>query len=684
MEPNLHPHTNHLIREASPYLQQHAHNPVDWYPWGEEALERARAEDKPIFLSIGYSTCHWCHVMEKEVFEQEEFAPLFNDNYICIKVDREERPDLDHIYMNFTHALNGSGGWPMNIFLTPDLRPFYAATYIPPRASHGSPGIGEVLESIRDIYKEQKGRVENIAETVMEQIRSADERLREDRPGLSDAIIDELYENLVLRFDPVFHGFGSSPKFPTPQNLIFLLNYSRLHPVSGTSDGISASQEAESGGDHHALEMVMDTMESMYRGGIYDHVGGGLSRYSVDRQWLVPHFEKMLYDNAFLMEAAALGYAEKPLPMFRNLYYRTLDYLRESMTSPEGLYYSAEDADSEGHEGKFYVFSEAEIDEILGEGSGDFKKVFNVSSTGNFEGKNILNLIGSDLDVTMGEEARFRPQLDQIRAVRDRRIRPHRDEKILFSWNAMAVRALALGGRVFQDGDLQVLAQQTLKILIGQMDRNGILHTSMRDGIMGPAGVLDDYAYGAHALLALYEATGEGDYLLEAMAMADRTINLFWDRDAHGFHLAMQDTPDLIMNPVDPYDSAIPSGNGIMTKVLMELSIYAHEPRYRELLDQQLDRFSGILVRASEAVVTMADAWQTHQLDRDLAILTGPDAVMIREKMKTAALPHHVQLVPRTSPLRTRIDFLSQLGDGEQVTLYACTKGACSLPRELK
>ncbi len=684
MEPNLHPHTNHLIREASPYLQQHAHNPVDWYPWGEEALERARAEDKPIFLSIGYSTCHWCHVMEKEVFEQEEFAPLFNDNYICIKVDREERPDLDHIYMNFTHALNGSGGWPMNIFLTPDLRPFYAATYIPPRASHGSPGIGEVLESIRDIYKEQKGRVENIAETVMEQIRSADERIREDRPGLSDAIIDELYENLVLRFDPVFHGFGSSPKFPTPQNLIFLLNYSRLHPVSGTSDGISASQEAESGGDHHALEMVMDTMESMYRGGIYDHVGGGLSRYSVDRQWLVPHFEKMLYDNAFLMEAAALGYAEKPLPMFRNLYYRTLDYLRESMTSPEGLYYSAEDADSEGHEGKFYVFSEAEIDEILGEGSGDFKKVFNVSSTGNFEGKNILNLIGSDLDVTMGEEARFRPQLDQIRAVRDRRIRPHRDEKILFSWNAMTVRALALGGRVFQDGDLQVLAQQTLKILIGQMDRNGILHTSMRDGIMGPAGVLDDYAYGAHALLALYEATGEGDYLLEAMAMADRTINLFWDRDAHGFHLAMQDTPDLIMNPVDPYDSAIPSGNGIMTKVLMELSIYAHEPRYRELLDQQLDRFSGILVRASEAVVTMADAWQTHQLDQDLAILTGPDAVMIRETMKTEALPHHVQLVPRTSPLRTRIDFLSQLGDGEQVTLYACSKGACSLPRELK
>lgn len=684
MEPNLHPHTNHLIREASPYLQQHAHNPVDWYPWGEEALERAKAEDKPIFLSIGYSTCHWCHVMEKEVFEQEEFAPLFNDNYICIKVDREERPDLDHIYMNFTHALNGSGGWPMNIFLTPDLRPFYAATYIPPRASHGSPGIGEVLESIRDIYKEQKGRVENIAETVMEQIRSADERIREDRPGLSDAIIDELYENLVLRFDPVFHGFGSSPKFPTPQNLIFLLNYSRLHPVSGTSDGISASQEAESGGDHHALEMVRDTIESMYRGGIYDHVGGGLSRYSVDRQWLVPHFEKMLYDNAFLMEAAALGYAEKPLPMFRNLYYRTLDYLRESMTSPEGLYYSAEDADSEGHEGKFYVFSEAEIDEILGEGSGDFKKVFNVSSTGNFEGKNILNLIGSDLDVTMGEEARFRPQLDRIRAVRDRRIRPHRDEKILFSWNAMAVRALALGGRVFQDGELQVLAQQTLKVLVAQMDRNGILHTSMRDGIMGPAGVLDDYAYGAHALLALYEATGEGDYLLEAMAMADRTINLFWDRDAHGFHLAMQDTPDLIMNPVDPYDSAIPSGNGIMTKVLMELSIYAHEARYRELLDQQLDRFSGILVRASEAVVTMADAWQTHQLDQDLAILTGPDAVMIRETMKTEALPHHVQLVPRTSPLRTRIDFLSQLGDGEQVTLYACSKGACSLPRELK
>ena len=698
METKINKYTNHLIHESSPYLQQHAHNPVNWYPWGEEALNKARKEDRPIFLSIGYSTCHWCHVMERETFENEEFASTFNDYFVCIKVDREERPDLDQIYMNFTQALTGSGGWPMNIFLTPDLKPFYAATYIPPESSPGMPGIIDVLEGIRDIYKDDKGRVESLADSVVKRIKEINQQMRQDRQDLSENLVDELFENLQLRFDPVFHGFGTSPKFPTPQNLIFLLNYHRLHPNFKEDESLvrnSATTPKKKNTENKsraprfqdqelsAFAMVKKTLESMFRGGIYDHVGGGLSRYSVDRQWLVPHFEKMLYDNAFLMQLSAMAYGEEPLPLYKNIYDLTWNYLKSSMTSPDGLFYSAEDADSEGVEGKFYVFSEKEIDEILGAEALDFKKAFHVTSRGNFEGKNILNLIGSDLDVTVGQEQAYRPQLKKIRAYRDQRIRPHRDEKILFSWNAMMVRALAKGSQVFQSQELESVAEQTMTTLLEKMKHKGILHTSMREGILGPKGVLDDYAYGAYALLALYETTQKGHYLLAARELVENCLHLFWNQEHHGFHLAMKDTENLIMNPVEPYDSAIPSGNGIMTKVLLELSLYTHDPKYRNLLTEQLDHFSGVIYSSAESVVTMTDALQSNLLDHELAIVTGKDKAAIEEVLSNRELPHYIQFLPKDSPLRTEIEFLGQLSTSDQVVLYACKNGACSLPQTL-
>ena len=697
METKAEKYTNHLIHESSPYLQQHAHNPVNWYPWGEEAFNKAREEDRPIFLSIGYSTCHWCHVMERETFENEEFAPSFNDHFVCIKVDREERPDLDQIYMNFTHALTGSGGWPMNIFLTPELKPFYAATYIPPKSSQGMPGILDVLEGIRDIYKENKGRVETIAESVVKQIQGMNQKMRQDRKDLSENLVDELFENLQLRFDPVFRGFGTSPKFPTPQNLIFLLNFHRLHksleqdqPLTKDSEATSKQTSSHNSRpsrfqdqEHSAFDMVKETLESMYRGGIYDHVAGGLSRYSVDRQWLVPHFEKMLYDNAFLMQSSALAYGEEPLPLFKNIYDRTWNYLKESMISSDGLFFSAEDADSEGVEGKFYVFSEMEIDDILGSEALDFKKAFHVTSRGNFEGKNILNLIGSDLDVAVGQEQAYRPQLEKIRAYRDQRIRPHRDEKILFSWNAMLVRALAIGAQVFQDQELESVAEQTMKTLLEKMKHSGSLYTSIREEILGPNGVLDDYAYGAYALLALYESTQKAHYLLTARDLVENCLDLFWDKDHHGFHLAMKDTENLIMNPVEPYDSAIPSGNGIMTKVLMELSLYTHDTKYRNLLTEQLNHFSGVIYSSAESVVTMADALQSNLLDHELAIVTGKDKATIKETLSNRKLPHYVQFLPKDSPLRTKVEFLGQLSYEDQVVLYTCKNGACSLPQTL-
>ena len=662
-------HTNRLIHEASPYLQQHAHNPVDWYPWGDEALTRARSEDKPIFLSVGYSTCHWCHVMEKEVFEQSEFASLFNDHFVCIKVDREERPDLDQVYMDFTRALNGQGGWPMNLFLTPELEPFYAATYIPPRAGPYGPGIVEVLTGVRDVWRDHRDQAETIAATTLERIRAAQIQADHDRPAIPETIAGELLEYLTIRFDHSYPGFGTSPKFPTPQNLLFLLAQSRL--VSTEAAGTSPAEIPP-------FEMVTSILEAMYRGGIWDHVGGGISRYSVDRTWLVPHFEKMLYDNAFLMEIAALAYQQVPLPLFRRIFDRTREYIGDRLRREDGLFYSAEDADSEGVEGKFYLFTEGEIDDMLRERAEPFKPVFHVTATGNFEGKNILNLIGTELAVRESEELLFQPDLDRIRFHRDRRVRPHRDEKILFAWNAMMVRALAQGAVSFDNEALLTEAEAVMERLLEAMRPSGQLHTSLRDEIIGPRGFLDDYAYGAHAMLALYEASQKPRWLLVAMGMAEQVIQRFYDPTGHAFHLAESGSADLILNPMEPWDSAIPSGNGIMAKVLEALSVYAHEPRYARLLEDLLDHFATAIVQSPEAVPTLVEAWLTAR-DQSLAILTGKDFPTIH-RVLPAGLPSRIQLLTDDSPLREAIPFLKQLPITGDVRLYRCSHRTCSLP----
>lgn len=663
---------NRLIHEASPYLQQHAHNPVDWYPWGEEALTRSRREDKPIFLSVGYSTCHWCHVMEKEVIEQEAFASLFNDHFVCVKVDREERPDLDQIYMDFTRALNGQGGWPMNLFLTPELEPFYAATYIPPRAGPYGPGIVEVLTGVRDAWRDHRDEVQAMAAATLERIRSAQSQAGHDRPEIPESVPVQLQEYLTIRFDHSYPGFGTSPKFLTPQNLLFLMDQSRRDPKKADELKPDASS---------LLGMVTAILEAIYRGGIYDHVGGGISRYSVDRTWLVPHFEKMLYDNAFLMETAALAYQQSPLPLFRRIFDRTLAYVRDRLQRADGLFFSAEDADSEGVEGRFYVFREAEIDDILGQRANSFKQAFHVTAHGNFEGKNILNLIGTELDVLQSEESQFQPDLDRIRFHRDRRVRPHRDEKVLFAWNAMMVRALAQGSVSFGDDALLIEAEGVMGRLLQAMRPSEVLHTSLRDEIIGPRAFLDDYAYGAHAMVALYEASQKPRWLLAAIDLTEQAINRFYDPTGQAFHLAETGSADLILNPMEPYDSAIPSGNGIMAKVLEALSVYAHEPRYGRLLEDLFHRFANVIVQSPEAVPTLVEAWISAR-DQSLAVLTGPDQTVIRQALPSD-LPRRIQLLTDASPLREAIPFLGQLPRTEDVCLYLCSNGTCSLPRSL-
>lgn len=668
-------HTNRLIGEASPYLLQHAHNPVDWYPWGEEALGRARRENKPIFLSVGYSTCHWCHVMERESFENEEIARLLNEHFIAVKVDREERPDLDHLYMSFTQALTGQGGWPMNVFLTPGLAPFYAATYIPPQATVWSPGFPQILTGIQEVYHGNPAAVEQITEQVLTQVQTIRSRQREDRRSLDPDLAEQLVETLRRRYDPVHPGFGTKPKFPAPHNLLFLLNQ---------PDVQTGADQADPSDEPGPLEMAFATLESMYRGGIYDHVGGGISRYSVDEAWLVPHFEKMLYDNAFLMEVAARAWQRQPLPLFRTIYDRTLEYLMSDLQSEDGLFCAAEDADSEGVEGKFYVFCEAEIDQIAGDAAEPFKAVFGVTAKGNFEGGNILNLIAAELSVRDSEEQVWRPLLNQLKAWRDQRIRPLRDDKILFSWNAMVVRALAVGSQAFADPSLLTLAEATMDRLLGSMTVDGRLHTSRRGSRMGPEGILDDYAFGIHALLALAQASQRPKWLLQAIRLTEQTLQEFYSEAEQAFQLAGVGRSDLILNPVDAYDSAIPSGNGIMALVLAELSLIAHEPRYRRILDQMFQRFSGQMTDNPDAVVTLVNAWQRISGDQELHILTGPDFEALTRLARSLNLPGRIQLVTPDSPLRAAVDFLGSLDSSDRVFLYHCTAGVCDLPREIE
>ncbi len=682
-------YTNRLADEASPYLQQHAHNPVDWYPWGEEAIEKARREDKPIFLSIGYSTCHWCHVMERETFEKEEFAPYFNDNFVCIKVDREEMPDLDHIYMNYTQQLTGQGGWPNNVFLTPELKPFYAATYIPPYMKFYSPGIVEVLNGVSDLYHNKKDSVLNITESITERINATEKKMREEKGLLGEENIHELKDNLTERFDKKYGGFGSRPKFPTPQNLIFLLDYHRIFEADGK--GIKTGEKSKSDRKNvSALKIVEKTIESIYRGGIYDHVGGGISRYSVDEFWMVPHFEKMLYDNALFLEVLSSLYMEDSKPQYIGMFYKTVSYVKDRLMDPDGLFYSAEDADSEDEEGKFYVFTEEEIDEILKDKSPAFKKAFMVKPSGNFEGKNILNLINSEISVENEEEQKFSEELNALYEERNKRIRPHRDEKILFSWNSMVVRSLALSYNMVKDEELLQMAVNAMDLLMDRMYKDGEITASMKDGKPGKKGTLDDYAYGAYALLTLYEVTTDYTYLLKAMEITQKTINHFWDKEHGGFHIAPKERKDLIMNPVDGYDSAVSSGNGIMGEVLHLLSLYTHDVSYREYFDKLMERFSSPMEKVPEAYPTLMDAFMKYSFENSVAVITGPDfksmMLKLKEKKHELNLPRHIQFIENGSPLLTTLEFFSESpedADDGCIVLYQCAGGTCSLPLSL-
>ncbi len=564
--------TNHLINESSPYLLQHAHNPVDWYPWGEEAFAKARLENKPVLLSIGYSACHWCHVMAHESFEDEQIAQLMNENFVNIKVDREERPDLDQIYMNAVQMLTHHGGWPMTVFLTPDAVPFYGGTYFPPQDRYNMPGFPRVLISMAEAYRDRPDDVAETGASLLNELRRLSTTNGSDH-AIEKELLDVAYAGIVKSYDSGNGGFGGAPKFPPAMALEFLL---RTH---------------SRGGNKEALEMVSYTCEKMANGGICDQLGGGFHRYSTDARWLVPHFEKMLYDNALLSRLYLHYFQATRAQSARTTAEGILDYVLREMTDPAGGFYSTQDADSEGHEGKFFVWDINEIRTTLGESDTSlFSAYYNVTAGGNFEGRNILNVTRSFEEVA-GENNVSVSQLQdslvrsrrKLFELRETRIKPDRDEKILTAWNGLMLASFSEAGAILNRPQYTEAARRNADFVMSNLRRDGLLLRTYKDGVAKFNAYLEDYAFLIDGLITLFETTGEFRWLKESLTLTERMIEEFWDHDNGGFFFTGKSHENLIVRSKDYFDNATPSGNSVAAGVLLRLAVLADNRSYRNL-----------------------------------------------------------------------------------------------------
>ncbi|MHB8511136.1 MAG: thioredoxin domain-containing protein [Actinomycetota bacterium] len=566
---------NRLAKATSPYLLQHAHNPVDWYEWSPEALERANREDKPLLLSIGYAACHWCHVMERESFEDQSTADLMNEHFVCIKIDREERPDLDSIYMTAVQALTGRGGWPMTMFCTPSGEPFFGGTYFPPADNHGLPGFKRVLQSVSDAWRAERAGVLEQSEKLRTRV-TALMQVPGDQSSLTRETLDEAFSNVASQFDPVWGGFGGAPKFPQSMTLEFLIRMLRT------------AKRAE------AERILTTTLDRMASGGIFDHIGGGFARYSVDNRWHVPHFEKMLYDNALLLKLYARASVLFPGRGYADTATMTGEFLLRELRQPSGGFSSSLDADSEGAEGKFYVWTRSELQEICGADAPAALEHFDVSEDGNWEGTNVL--------WNPGNKTMEPAQLQRIRSLlleaRGHRTRPATDDKILASWNALAISGLAEAGRLLGRNDF-IEAGLTASgfVLESLTDEKGRLQRSYRDGRCSGPAFLDDYAMLANALLDLYETIFDEDHFVQARSIADAMIELFTD-PAGGFFDTGTDQPELYARPKDLYDNAIPSGSSSAIGLLLRLAAFTGDERFQRIAEPCLATMQQAMAHA--------------------------------------------------------------------------------------
>ena len=595
-------HTNRLSRETSPYLLQHAHNPVDWYPWGPEAVERARREDKAILLSVGYSACHWCHVMERESFEDEPIAGLMNELFVNIKVDREERPDVDQIYMQAVQSMTGHGGWPMTVFLTPDGLPFYGGTYFPPEDRHGLPAFPRVLQGVAEAYRSRRGEVVAAGQQLLEQMRQG-ERLRQSASLLTDDILLAAHQGVSRDFDERAGGLGQAPKFPQPMIWEFMLRFWRRtrNPL--------------------ALDMVRRTLTGMARGGMYDQLGGGFHRYSVDARWLVPHFEKMLYDNAQLASLYLHGWLATGEPEYRRVTEETLDYLLREMAHPAGGFFSAQDADSEGVEGKFFVWTPEEIRAALSDSETARAALahWGVDDGPNFEGDSILFVprdpaeVAAALGVSPDRLARLIGQARKaLYEVRERRVHPGLDDKVLASWNGLTMAAFAEAGRAFGRPDYLAAAVRSAEFLTTAMMDGGRLLRSWKDGEARIRGYLEDYAMVGFGLVAVYEATFDRRWLDESRRLAEAALALFWDEEREAFFDTGTDHEALVVRPRNLFDNAVPSGASVAIDWLLRLAAHFGEERYERQALRALRPMADLMTRSATGFGRYLSALDFH------------------------------------------------------------------------
>jgi len=651
---------NRLARESSPYLLEHAENPVDWYPWGPEALARARTENKPILLSVGYSACHWCHVMARESFEDPETAAQMNRDFVCVKVDREERPDLDQLYMRAVQGMTGAGGWPMTAFLLPDGTPFFAGTYFPPRDRAGIPSFTRVLTAVADAFIKRPADVQETAAQVRDFLNRPVVPLASG--DLTSALLDEAAARLERDFDPLHGGFGGAPKFPQPMLIEFLL---RSHVRTGQAT---------------ALEMAVETLRAMSAGGMYDQLGGGFHRYSVDAQWLVPHFEKMLYDNALLARVYLDAWQLTRNPAFRRVVEETLAFVRREMTSPEGGFYSSLDADSEGEEGRFYVWTPQELEAALGvDDAGTIGSAFDVTAEGNFEARSILHPVASGAG-EMLDAAR-----DRLMAFRARRVRPHRDEKVIAGWNGLMLRAFAEAGRVLDRPDLVAAAEANARFLLSRLRHGGRMRRSYKDGRAPLAGYLEDQAAVADGLLSLYEATFDPGWLEALRGLVREMLAAFWDDSQAAFFDSASDQERLVARPQDVTDNAIPSGTSLAVDVLLRAGMLLGEASWIDRADATLARLAPTAAKAPQAFGRLL-AVLDFQLARkvELAVIgkpADPQTLRLLEVVRERFLPNRlIAVAPGTDDGLAMPLLADRHAIDGRATAYLCEGFVCQAP----
>lgn len=653
---------NRLINEKSPYLLQHAYNPVDWYPWGEKAFEKAKREDKPVFLSIGYSTCHWCHIMEQESFEDEQVAAILNNGYISIKVDREERPDIDAVYMQVCQMYTGQGGWPLTIIMTPEQKPFFAGTYFPKESKYNRPGLIHLLTALLEKWRLDKELLIDSSNEITTLLQNEEKT----QGTLSEDLLSQAIQQFKYTFDEQYGGFGKAPKFPTPHNLFFLLRF------------------AYEKKDNDVLLMVEKTLESMYCGGIYDHIGFGFSRYSTDEKWLIPHFEKMLYDNALLILLYAEAFRITKNSLFETASHQTISYVMEELYHTGGGFYCAQDADSDGEEGKYYAFTPDEIIEVLGIVDGArFNEYFNISSQGNFEGKSIPNLLNSNFKKTLGNLPTI---LEKLKQYRKKRTKLHLDDKIITSWNSLMIVALSKAYEVFHIENYLKIAEGTITFIETTLtDEDNRIYVRFRDGHTKGKGHLDDYAFTIWAYISLYQASYNTRYLKKALALTHTMDDLFGDKDNGGFFLYGNDDEQLIARPKEVYDGAIPSGNSVAGYCFVLLSRLTGQKAINDLADRQLSFLAGKIQEHpfAHCFSLMAAQFVLYPSKEIVCVINEEKDISSVKDILHDIIPYQITILVKVGDNLDEIaPFVSEFKTiNNQPTYYVCENNSCSTPK---